>query len=210
MIRQALVLGILAALLLAGCSRNEVTGNAVDDSVNAADTRTPTQTPTQGSNRGSTPADVPPEVQQCEPVTAQQLAAALPDRVGAYSGGDPQTQTMAWTDPNSGQSTEYSTASVTLGGVNGAVIVALTDTCRVAVLSQAWQGYAAYDTETGFLRQTTLAGVPAWEQYDSASDTYSYNLFVEDHVLVTVQGTPGVPERDVQAAAQAVQYDQLQ
>ena len=143
------------------------------------------------------------------------LVTALPNNVAGFApAADPEGSTMTWQDPGQEQTITYSSAQVNL--VKGEesdnpqyIDVSIMDTCYVQFLSTAWWGYAQFESTSGYLRKTEMNGQPAWKSYDKGTESYGYIIFVNERVIVSVSGTEGVSDADVQAAAEAIDYDSI-
>jgi hypothetical protein len=100
-------------------------------------------------------------------------------------------------------------ASVTLTKDDKNIDVSATDTCYISFLSAMWLGYYEMEGTDGFLKKVTISGYPGWHEYSKSSDTHSYNIFVEDRVIVTARGSNGVADSDVKAAIDAVGFSAI-
>lgn len=190
---------LIVVLLIGGCTKvivpaNTATGND-DNSNDNGDT--------SNTDTGSVP-------RVCtEAINYQILIDALPTDMAGYVADEPEGNTLSFQDPSTQKTTQYSTASVTLSNEDKYIEVSATDTCYVQFLSAAWLGFYEMDGTQGFLKKTTIDGYPGWHQYDKSSEAYSYNIFVADRVMVSIQGSNGVPDSDVEAVARAIGYSDI-
>jgi hypothetical protein len=191
---------LVVALLIGGCARV----------INPTRTLTANEE-TGDDNGGQTPgSDNSSELQVCtEAINFQVLIDALPTEVNGYVAGEPQGNTLTFQDPTTQNTIQYSTASVTLTKDDKNIDVSATDTCYISFLSGMWLGYYEMEGTDGFLKKATIGGYPGWHQYQKSSDVYSYNIFVEDRVIVTVQGSSGVADSDVEAVANAIGFSAI-
>ena len=200
-ILYAFLVVLVVVLLIGGCTKvinqaKTLTGNEQNAEDNGDDNGG--QTPGPGTNE---------ELKQCkEAINYQVLIDAFPTEVNGYVAGEPQGSTLTFQDPTTSNTTQYSTASVTLTNDDKNIDVSATDTCYVRFLSAMWLGYYEMEGTDGFLKKATISGYPGWHEYSKSSDTHSYNIFVEDRVIISVHGSSGVADTDVEAAAKAVGY----
>jgi hypothetical protein len=150
-------------------------------------------------------AATPAQCQQA--IDYKVLVAALPNNTAGYVMTEPQGTTLSWADPtNASNVVQYSSASGSYTNGDKGIDVSIMDTCYVQFLAGAWMGFVQYDSTQGWLKQATLAGYPAWEQYDKSSDQYSDFVIVNQRVYVSVDGRNGASESDVDAIANAIDY----
>jgi len=144
-----------------------------------------------------------------EAINYQVLIDALPKTVNGFVGDTPTGNMLTFTNPADQSVMRYSTASVNLANNDKTIEVTATDTCYIQYLSLAWAGFFESEGTDGYLKKTTISSYPAWHQYSASSSTYSYDVFVNDRVFVTVQGGDGVSDDDVTAAANAIGYSSI-
>jgi hypothetical protein len=195
---------VVCALALVMCGCIKVTAPVDNSDKTAApdkstDTAPPATTP---------PADIPKEC--TEAIGYQVLVDAMPSDVNGYVADEPQGQMLSFTDPQTQKVIKYSMASETLTKDDKNIDVSLTDTCYVSFLSAAWLGFYEMEGTDGYLKQATISGNPGWHEYHKSSESYTYNLFVKDRVMVGVQGSNGVPDADVEAVAKAIDYAKIE
>jgi hypothetical protein len=144
---------------------------------------------------------------QCtESINYQVLIDALPKEVNGFVGDTPQGNMLTFTNPTDQSVIKYSTASVNLVNNDKNIEVTAIDTCYIQYLSMAWAGIYESEGTDGYFKKTTISSYPAWHQYVKSSESYSYNVFVKNRVIVTIQGSDGVADSDVSAATNAVGY----
>jgi hypothetical protein len=188
-------------VLLVGCSpktgetlTGDVTQNS-DDTATTDDTQTATDTTTAAQPK------------QCdEAVNYQVLVDALPGDMSGYVADEPEGQMLSFTDPSTQNVMKYSTASVTLRKDDKSIRVNLMDTCYIQYLSMAWLGFYEMEGTDGYLKKTTVEGNTGWHQYQKSSDSYTYNLFIAERVIASVEGDGGVPDSDVEAVTKAIDF----
>ena len=168
--------------------------------------KTPTDngaTPAKDNEVQSTDANL----KQCdETINYQVLIDALPKNVNGYVGDEPEGNMLTFTNPTDQQVMKYSTASVSLVKDDKDIEVTAMDTCYIQYLSMAWVGYYEMEGTDGYLKKATVSGYPGWHQYDKSSNSYSYNIFVKERVIISVQGDNDVADSDVTAAANAIGF----
>ncbi len=148
-----------------------------------------------------------PTPKKCvETVNYQVLIDALPTEVNGYVAGEAQGNMLTFNDPSSQNVMKYSTASVSLTKDDKSIRVTTTDTCYIPYLSMAWVGYYEMEGTDGFLKKATISGYPGWHQYSKSSETYTYNVFLEERIIVTVDGDSEVADRDVEAVANDIDF----
>jgi uncharacterized protein YceK len=192
---KEIILLLVVAIAVAGCvstPTGEVTSNS-DDVTNATSVDR-----TGDDTSGSTP-------QTCsEAINYQVLVDAMPASVAGYISDEPEGNMLSFADPSTGQQMQYSMASATLSSDTGSISVSATDTCYAQLLSSAWLGFYEMEGTQGYLKKATIGGFPAWHQYEKSPNRYTYNVFVKDRVIVTVEGSSDVPDSDVEEAANAI------
>ena len=187
---------VLIVFLVSGCTNAPVTNNILTDSNSSSN-----------NDKNLPTADTSAKLKQCDAaINYQVLIDALPKNVNGYVGDEPQGNMLTFTNPTDQSVMRYSTASVNLQKDDKNIDITLTDTCYIQYLSMAWAGFYEMEGTDGYLKKTTISGYTGWHQYEKSSDSYSYNLFVKDRVIVTVQGSNGVADSDVAAAANAIGY----
>ena len=187
---------VLLVFLVSGCTNAPVTNNIQTGN---------NLTPAGDNNAPSTGTNA--KLKQCDAtINYQVLIDALPKNVNGYIGDTPQGNMLTFTNPTDQSVIKYSTASVSLVKDDKSIDVTLTDTCYIQYLSMAWLGFYESEGTDGYLKKTTISGYTGWHQYEKSSDQYSYDLFVKDRVIVTVQGRDGVADSDVTAAVNAIGF----
>ena len=191
-----MMVGVFLLFFISGCSNAPITNNIL-----------PGSNVTPAADNGAPSTDKSANLKQCDAaINYQVLVDALPKSVNSYVGNEPQGNMLTFTNPTDQKVMKYSTASVNLQKDDKNIDVTLTDTCYIQYLSMTWAGFYEMEGTDGYLKKTTISGNPGWHQYQKSSDSYSYNLFVNDRVIVTVQGSDGVADSDVTAAANAIGF----
>jgi hypothetical protein len=187
--RTYVILTLIAiAILLGGCTKVVVPAGipAINNAANNA-------------------PGTPPEQKKCDAaINYQILVDALPKDVNGYKADEPEGQMMSFTDPTTQNVMKYSTSSVNLEKDDKRIRINTMDTCYIQFLSMAWLGFYETEGTDGYLKRATVSGYPGWHQFDKSSNKYTYNLFVKERVLITVEGDDGVADADVEAAAKAI------
>jgi hypothetical protein len=149
-------------------------------------------------------------LKQCdEAINYQVLIDALPKEVNGYVGGEPEGSMLTFTNPADQRAMKYSTAKITLQKDDKNIDVTATDTCYIQFLSMMWVGFYEMEGTDGFLKKATISGYPAWHEFSKPGNTYTYNVFVKERVIVSVQGSRDVADNDVEAATKAVDYSSI-
>ena len=187
---------VIVALFVAGCATAPIPSpTTINNVVNTA----------KDVQQAAQSTETKPKV--CtEAIGYQVLIDALPKTVNGFVGDTPQGNMLTFTNPTDQTVMKYSTASVNLVNADKNIEVSATDTCYIQYLSMAWSSYFESEGTDGYFKKTTISGFPGWHQYSKSGESYSYNIFVSDRVIVTVQGSNGVADSDVTAAVNAINF----
>ncbi|MEX1129695.1 MAG: hypothetical protein WEB50_14095 [Vicinamibacterales bacterium] len=189
-----LMVGVLAAVLAAGCGKSEEEKRAEEAAKAAEQTAQSAEKAAGEAAKGleamakgleQMAAGSSGDQKASEPVKLQDLLATLP-KIDGWEQQKPEGERMTSPFPTANAKATYTRGE---SRIEVEVVDSAFNQLLLAPVSMFLASGYSKETTTGYERSTTVNGQPGWEKWDSENKQGEVNALVGKRFLVTIEGS---------------------